>query len=171
MADIEPIEPLPVAEPLPDDPPPPDRASELTDEAIAWLHSPQARIVALYLTPVLLPVVGAVAFWLQNKVGIDMDPAEATSFIVAVILGAAAVIFAWVKNHGEGAAKLGEAALELERLYQAGRDEMARQEAADELVHGPETTFYYGPAGELGPRPDTDPEEAGAQPDDPLAPS
>lgn len=149
---------------------PPARANELMDLAIDWLHSKLGRTVALILTPVLLPIVGAFTFWLQDKLGINMDPAEATAYIIAVVIGAAGVVFAWVRNHGQGAARLGQAALELEQLYKAGREELERvraQEPVHTLYGGTGTTFYYGAGGELGDRPDTEPAEAGAQPDEP----
>jgi hypothetical protein len=150
-----------------DSTPIPDRETELTDAALDWLNSDFARKVALMLTPVLLPVLGALAFWLEDSIGIDMDPAEATGFVVAVVLGAAAVIYAFVVNHGKGAAQLGQSALELASLYEAGRSELAKDEAAGTAIGDEGSTYYYGPGSELGERPDTAPEEAGAKPDEP----
>lgn len=106
--------------------PAPDRATELTDSALDWLRSTFARTVALRLTPVLLPVLGAVSLWLQDAVGINMDPTVAAAFVIAVIFGTAGPISMYVRNHGRGAALLGQSALELEKLYEAGRGELDR---------------------------------------------
>lgn len=106
---------------------PPDRAAELSDAALDWLNSTFARTVALKLTPVLLPLLGALCVWGQDAIGIDMDPAVAAAFVVSVVLGAAAAIVTYVRNHGRGAALLGQALLELEQLYEAGRGELARE--------------------------------------------
>jgi hypothetical protein len=153
MSELEPI-------------PPPARAAELSDAALDWLHSTFARKVALYLAPVLLPVIGALAFWLEDKVGIDMDPAEATGFVVAVVLGLAGVLIAFVLNHGKGAAQLGMGALEIEKLFEAGRG----------ALEG--TTYYGGPVEidtldaddeviAVSPELADDPAQSGAMPESP----
>lgn len=127
--------------------PTPDRVTELSDTALDWLQSTFARTVALKLTPVLLPVLGALSVWLQNVIGIDMNPTVAAAFVVSVVVGAAAAIVAYVHNHGKGAALLGQSILELEKLYEAGRGELVATTGA----------------GFIGVRP----EESGARPDRP----
>jgi hypothetical protein len=117
--------------------PAPDRQTELSDAALDWLNSTFARTVALKLTPVLLPVLGAIAVWLQDAIGINMDPAVAAAFVVSVVIGTAATIVVYVRNHGRGAAMLGQASLELEKLYEAGNVELARADSATTVnVHG-----------------------------------
>jgi hypothetical protein len=97
------------------------RSAELSDEAFAWVQSKLARDITLKLTPVLLPIAGALAYWLQDAIGIDMQPAAATGYVVTVVVGVAALLVTFVRNHGEGAARLGEVLLELERVREAGR--------------------------------------------------
>lgn len=65
------------------------------------LQSNIGRWVAGVLTPIALPVVGGLAFWLQGKLGIDMDPIEATAFIVTVVGGLAATAVTWLLNRGK----------------------------------------------------------------------
>lgn len=84
----------------------PNRDTELVDQALDWVQSTFARTVALKLTPVLLPVLGGASFWLQDAVGIDMDPAVAAAFVIAVVVGAAGVVLTYVRNHGRGAAEV-----------------------------------------------------------------
>jgi cell division inhibitor SulA len=66
------------------------------------LQSNVGRYVAFILTPILLPLVGAAAYWLQNVVGIDMQDhvAAVTAFIVATVGGLAGVIITWLRNRG-----------------------------------------------------------------------
>jgi hypothetical protein len=58
------------------------------------------RIVAFVLTPILLPLMGALAFWLQDVAGVDMDPEVATGFVVSVVVGLALAVWQWLKNRG-----------------------------------------------------------------------
>lgn len=74
------------------------------------------RVVTFVVTPILLPVVGALAFWLQNKIGIDMNPTEATAYIAAIVTGGAGVIWKWLHNRGE----YERSVIELHKLYEAG---------------------------------------------------
>jgi hypothetical protein len=138
--------------------PVPDRATELADVALDWINSNVARNVALKLTPLLLPVLGGAAVWLQDALGINMDPAEATAFVVAVVLGAAATATTWVRNHGRGAAQLAQAMLELEKLYEAGRQELALvssfPKADDDELDEELPDFTDGDAHETGASPD-----------------
>jgi hypothetical protein len=75
------------------------------------------RAVAFVLTPILLPVMGGLSFWLQDKVGIDMDPAIATGFVVSIVAGIALAGYKWLHNRGE----YERAVIELNRLHQAGQ--------------------------------------------------
>lgn len=103
----------------------PDRQAELTDTALDWINSTFARTVALKLTPILLPVLGVLTAWLQDAIGFNFDPAVVAALVVSVVVGTAATIVTYVRNHGKGAALLGEALLELEKLYEAGNQELA----------------------------------------------
>jgi sulfite exporter TauE/SafE len=86
------------------------------------------RIVAFVLTPILLPGVGAVAFWLQNVIGIDLQQytAVAVGFVVSVVTGCALVAYKWLENRG--AWEKGVA--ELEALYHAGQQAIEQQPKA-----------------------------------------
>jgi hypothetical protein len=78
------------------------------DELDKVVKSQISRVVAL-LVPILLPVLGAVSIWLQAKLGVDMNPATATGFVVAVVGGAAWIAWKWL----EGRAKFEQKVLEL----------------------------------------------------------
>lgn len=58
------------------------------------------RIVAFVLTPILLPLMGVLAFWLQDVAGVGMDPEVATGFVVSVVVGLALAVWQWLKNRG-----------------------------------------------------------------------
>jgi hypothetical protein len=90
------------------------------------VQSNVGRVVAFVFTPILLPVVGGLAFWLQKVIGIHMDPAEATGYIVAIVAGAGLTAYKWVHNRGE----FEKAALEVHKLYEAGRELVAQDQAA-----------------------------------------
>lgn len=57
-----------------------------------------AAKVTTAVVAVLTPVIGALAFWLQDKLGIDMDPAAAAAFVGSVVAGVALVGFRYL--HG-----------------------------------------------------------------------
>jgi hypothetical protein len=141
----------------------PDRGTELQDAALDWVNSTFARTVALKLTPILLPILGAAAFWLEDTIGIGMDPAVAAAFVVSVVIGLAGVVTAYVFNHGRGAAVIGQSALELEKLYEAGRAAVANDQ-----VGQPEPAQLSGPLldddYDLKPLSES-PQETGARPD------
>jgi hypothetical protein len=75
------------------------------------------RAVAFVLTPILLPVMGGLSFWLQDKLGINMDPAIATGFVVSIVVGVALAGYKWLHNRGE----YERAVIELNKLHQAGQ--------------------------------------------------
>jgi uncharacterized membrane protein YeaQ/YmgE (transglycosylase-associated protein family) len=85
------------------------------------LQSNIGRYVAFLLTPLLLPLVGAAAFWLQDALGVDMDPVAVTGFLVAVVGGLAAVLVTWLRNRGGHE----RAAAETLALLKAGQDAVA----------------------------------------------
>jgi hypothetical protein len=84
------------------------------------------RIVAFVLTPLLLPIVGAVAYWVQNVIGIDLQAhvAIATGFIVSVVAGTALAIYQWLRNRGI----FEKTVLELHHLYEAGNQLIAQEQ-------------------------------------------
>lgn len=93
--------------------PDPDPVVSNVDDAVT---SQIGRVVAFVVTPVLLPVLGALAVWLQDKVGINMDPAVLVGFVVSVVAGTAALAYKWLHNRGE----YEKVVLELHKLYEAG---------------------------------------------------
>lgn len=68
------------------------------------------KIVAFVLTPILAPLVGALAFWLQDKLGINMDPAVAVGYIVTVVSAVAVAAGTWLHNRGKWEATVAETA-------------------------------------------------------------
>lgn len=88
------------------------------DEFNRVISSNIGRIVAFVLTPILLPVIGAIAYWLQDKLGVNLDPQEAVAYIVTVVGGVAAVIFKWLSNRGEWETTIAT----IEQLHAAGKD-------------------------------------------------
>lgn len=84
------------------------------------------RVVAFIVTPILLPLVGAGSFWLQDAIGIDLQQytGAAIAFVVAVIVGVALAIFKWL----EGLGLWQKAIAELHTLYEAGRQAADQQQ-------------------------------------------
>jgi hypothetical protein len=66
----------------------------------------------------LLPVFGAVSFWLQDKLGINMDPAVAVAFVTTIVTGAALLAWKWLDNRG----KFERIVTEMHKLYEAGKE-------------------------------------------------
>lgn len=98
------------------------RDQELADLALNWLQTNVLRLIAVRVIPLIMAsgvVTGGLA-WLQDAVGIDLDPAVLTAYVVATMAGVVAVAFAYVKNHG-GAAYIGAALLELAKVQEAGK--------------------------------------------------
>lgn len=98
------------------------RDQELADLALSWLQTNVLRIVALRVIPLVMAsgvVTGGLA-WLQDAVGINLDPAVLAAFVLSTMAGVVAVAFAYVKNHG-GAAYIGAALLELAKVQEAGK--------------------------------------------------
>lgn len=80
-----------------------------------------SRIVAFVLTPILLPVAASVANWLQDVLGLDLDGADLTAFVVAVVVGAALTAFQWLR----GRVRWEVALAELEHIKSLGNDALA----------------------------------------------
>ena len=58
------------------------------------------KVVAFVLTPLLLPVVGNLANWVQDVLGLDLNGADLTAYVVSVIAGVALVAYQWLRNRG-----------------------------------------------------------------------
>jgi hypothetical protein len=102
---------------------PPDRSQELVDYALDWMQSSAIKVIGAKLLPLILGS-GALATglaWLQDAIGIDLSPAAVTGLIGTIIAGAVVMAFAYVRNHGRGAAQLGTALVELQKLREAGQ--------------------------------------------------
>jgi membrane protease YdiL (CAAX protease family) len=82
-----------------------------------------ARVVTFVLTPILLPVAGVVANWGQDVLGLDLNGADLTAYVVSVMVGLALVIYSWVKNRGEWEV----AAATVEKLHKSGQDVIGRR--------------------------------------------
>lgn len=86
------------------------------------LQSNVGRYVAFVLTPILLPVTGAVALWAQDKIGVDVQQyggvAAVVGFEVTVVGGAAGALITWLRNRGNHE----RAAVETLTLLKAGED-------------------------------------------------
>lgn len=91
------------------------------------------RLVAFVLTPLLIPIATAVAAWLQNVLGIDLDPDQLTAYIISVAVGLSAVIAVWLRNRG----KWEVAMAELIKLHELGRDTIATAAQAPADPQGP----------------------------------
>lgn len=81
----------------------PGGVDDAVNELLKSLQSNIGRWVTFAITPILLPVVGAVAFWLQDKLGIDLqaDPAAVTAYIATTVGGVAVVLVTWLRNRGK----------------------------------------------------------------------
>jgi hypothetical protein len=98
------------------------RENELADAALKWVQTNVLRLVALRVVPLIVGTgtFNAVLIWAQAEIGLGLDPAEVAAWIGTTMAGVVATAFAYVRNHGQGAALLGRALLELEKLRQAG---------------------------------------------------
>lgn len=106
---------------------PPPRVDDEFHALLDTLQSNIGRWVAFVLTPLLLPLVGALAFWLQDALGVDMDPVAVTGFIVSVVGGLAAVLLIWLRNRGQ----YENSAVETLTLLKAGQDTVANAPAPE----------------------------------------
>jgi hypothetical protein len=85
----------------------------------AALRSTISRVVAA-LTPVIAAALGALFYWLQDAVGIDLqvDPAVAAAYVGTVVLGFAFMGLKWL----EGRAAFERAALAVKEAERLGSD-------------------------------------------------
>lgn len=100
----------------------PNREGEIVDMVLDWLQTNVLKIVVVKIIPLIMAsgvVVGVLA-WAQNALGLDLDPAVVTAFVVTTMSGVIAAAFAYVKNHG-GAAHVGGILLELVKLRELGQ--------------------------------------------------
>lgn len=96
---------------------------DLEDVANSYI----GRIVAFVLTPILLPTATAVAAWLQDAVGIDLEGGQLTAYVVAVAGGLTLTAVTWLYNRGKW--EVGKA--ELDKLYELANHEVDRNLATD----------------------------------------
>jgi hypothetical protein len=95
------------------------------------IRSNIGRVVAFVVTPILLPVVGAFAVWLQDVAGINLNPTETTAYIAAVVAGVGLVAYKWLANRGEWE----RAVVTVKELHDMGEAEAmaAGDETAEDL--------------------------------------
>lgn len=86
----------------------------LTDNIIKNYIS---RIVAFVLTPVLLPLAGAVANWIQDALGLNLTGLDLTLYVVTVITGVALAAFQWLR----GRVKWEVAKVEYDKVVELGK--------------------------------------------------
>lgn len=65
------------------------------------INSQIGRVIAFVLTPILLPTATAGAAWAQDAIGVNLNGAELTAYVVSVAVGLAVVIATWLRNRGE----------------------------------------------------------------------
>ena len=101
-----------------DEIPVPDRSQELDDLALDWLQTNVLKLIVTRLVPLIVgsATVALLLAWLQDTIGLDVDPAVVTGFVVTVVGGIVAVVFSYVRNHGNGAAAVGTALIEMEKM-------------------------------------------------------
>lgn len=107
---------------LPPDDLQPDRSQELTDYALDWMQSSAIKVMSTKLLPLILGsgVAATALAWLQDTVGIDLNRNAVAALVGSIVIGAIVMAFAYIRNHGRGAAQLGVALVELEKLREAG---------------------------------------------------
>ncbi|MEK6328196.1 MAG: hypothetical protein AABM66_11840 [Actinomycetota bacterium] len=93
------------------------KAQERVEALEKELDSQIGRWVAAGVA-VLAPVIAVACAWLQDKIGVNLDPSEVTGFISATVVGITGAGATWVYNRG-GFEKNAE---ELVSLYLRGKD-------------------------------------------------
>lgn len=90
-------------------------------------HSYIGRIVAFVVAPLCAfaapPVINAV----NSVLGTDFSDQQLSNIAIATVVGLAGVAWQWLKNRGEWE----KAVLEVEKLYEAGRQEIASADGPD----------------------------------------
>jgi hypothetical protein len=84
------------------------------------------RIITFVVTPLLLPVGTALAYGLQNWLGLDLDAAELTGYLTAIASGMGITAFKWVSNRGEWERTV----LQLSEWYKLGKAAQAAGQPA-----------------------------------------
>lgn len=75
------------------------------------------RVVTFVVTPILLPIVALGSVWLQDNLGINLDPTETVAYIGTVVSGLSLVIFKWLSNRGEWEKTVAT----IEKLHEEGK--------------------------------------------------
>jgi hypothetical protein len=74
-------------------------AQERVDKLKQELDKQVGRWVTA-LVALLAPVIAVACAWLQDKIGIDLDPEEVTGVISATVLGVTGMGATWLYNRG-----------------------------------------------------------------------
>jgi hypothetical protein len=100
--------------------PEPNREAELVDGVLDWLQTNVLKLIFTRVIPAIMAsgVMLAVLAWLQDAIGLDLDPAIVATWVGVVMAGVITTLFAYVRNHG-GAAHIGATLLELLKLREA----------------------------------------------------
>lgn len=132
---------------------PPD--DELIQKALEWLQTDVLKIIITRLIPLIVgtSAVSVILVWLQDKLGIDLTPAEIVAFLSTIAVPLTGMIFAYIKNH-IGATGLAQTALmaaheqkmgqqqervaklnyDTQKLIRAAKDEQLSRKAARPLL-------------------------------------
>lgn len=98
--------------------PAPDRQLEARDNVLDWLQTNVLKLIGLRLVPLLAgwTVLQVGLAWLQDAIGLDLPPAVVASWVGTAIAGLVAVMFAYIRNHGQGVALVTAELLHTEAL-------------------------------------------------------
>lgn len=98
----------------------PEQQNKTFDAAIGWVQASVLRLIATRGLPLLLGwgVFNGVLAKLQDVIGLNLPKEAVAGYLVTMLAGGVAVLFAWVLNHGRGAARV---LTELLGIYQQGR--------------------------------------------------
>lgn len=103
-------------------PPQPDRSQEVEDQVLDWMQANAAKIIATRIVPWALPAIGIFVAWAQNVLGLDLTQTEVTGIVSAALLGAAGVLFAWVRGRMHRQTEVAKVLLELQKLQVMSHD-------------------------------------------------
>ena len=116
----EPVEPVEDPQAIPT----PDHEQDMTDYALDWLQQSVITVITTKLVPQLIGW-GALTLFLakvQDWIGLDLDPVVVATFVGIVLVGVAGTVIQYVRNHGQGAAILGQAMIRVQEVGQLGID-------------------------------------------------
>jgi len=107
------------------------REAELVEQVLSWLQTNVLQLIITRIVPLIMAsgVVLAGLAWLQDEIGIDLDPAAVATFIGTTMAAVVAAVFAYVRNHG-GAAQMGSVLLQILELKKQGEADLARMSSA-----------------------------------------